>query len=282
MSSVRWNIMKDDVELSTTLLIGAGLQSLLVLFLPPYVAILPACLLLLYRVASTYLMTLGLVQNPRLKKITKGRLWATYPDLDGSSTESPPENNVVLFILGARSNHPLGRSAPEFQELAVHFHAMWKEAEENRELYGLANPSVRNRLNQSYLFIDLGKTFPLMSTEQASGNILVTLSYWKSIEHLHAFARGPAHRRGWDWMNKKVDKSPTIGIMHETYSTPYRHWENVYANMTPFGFAQTKHLVHDKEEESNGSWKLVDAKIETRGPRLGGMYTRMGRKEVQA
>ncbi|MCJ1438082.1 hypothetical protein MMC27_007469 [Xylographa pallens] len=265
MSSVMWTIMKDEAELSTLLLIGAGLQSLLVLLLPAYVAILPACLLLFYRAASTYLITLGLLPNPRLEGVVKGKLWAVHPDPDGSSTEKTPRNNVVLFVLGARSNHPLGRFSPEFKEMGAHFQAMWKDAEENRELYGY-----------------LGKTFPLISAEQASGNVLVTLSYWKSIEHLHAFARGPAHRAGWDWTNKKIYKNPNIGIMHEAYSAPDGHWENIYANFRPFGFAQTKYLVHDTEEESGESRKLVDAKIETHGPRLGGMYTRLGRKEVQA
>ncbi|MCJ1382838.1 hypothetical protein MMC17_005951 [Xylographa soralifera] len=263
MTSVKWTIMKDEAELSTLLLIGAGLQSLLVLLLPAYVAILPACLLLLYRAASTYLSTLGLIPNPRLEGVVKGKLWAAYPGPDGGSTKSSPRNNVVLFVLGARSNHPSGRSFPEFKEMGVHFNTMWKEAEENRELYGY-----------------LGKTLPLIGAEQASGNVLVTLSYWKSIEHLHAFARGPAHRAGWDWMNKRVNNSPYLGIMHETYLAPYGQWENVYANFRPFGFSQTKHLVHDSKEESGGSQKLVDVKIETRGSRLGGMYTRMGRTEV--
>ena len=96
--------MKDEAELSTLLLVGAGLQSLLVLFLPAYVAILPACLLLFYRAASTYLMTLGLIHNPRLDGVVKGKLWASYPDPNGDSIEKAPKNSVVLFILGARSN----------------------------------------------------------------------------------------------------------------------------------------------------------------------------------
>ncbi|MCJ1285888.1 hypothetical protein MMC26_005230 [Xylographa opegraphella] len=262
MSSVKWAIMKDEAELSTLLLIGAGLQSLLVLLLPAYVAILPACLLLLSRAASTYLSTLGLISNPRLEGVSKGKIWAAYPDPKGDSTERAPKNNVVVFVLGARSNHPLGRFSPEFREMGKYFQSMWKEAEENRELYGY-----------------LGKTFPLTSAEQGSGNVLLTLSYWKSIEHLHAFARGPTHRAGWDWMNKQLKNSHSLGIMHETYMAPYGHWENVYANFRPFGFAQTKHLVHNTKTESGESRKLVGAQIETRGTRLGGMYTRMGRKE---
>ena len=104
MPSITLNIIKDEAELSTWLLIGAGLQSLLVLLLPAYVAVLPACLLLFYRAASTYLMTLGFISNPRLDGVGKGKLWAAFPDPDGESNEKTPKSSVVLFVLGARSN----------------------------------------------------------------------------------------------------------------------------------------------------------------------------------
>ncbi|MCJ1391814.1 hypothetical protein MMC18_004681 [Xylographa bjoerkii] len=263
MSSVRWSIMKDEAELSTWLLIGAGLQSLLVLFLPLYVAIVPTCLFLLFRITTVLLITQGLMKNPRFENVTTEKLWAVPPSQDGSPDGAPPQSNMVLFVVGARSNHALGRSAPIFKEMGKYFFAMWEEAEANREQYGY-----------------LGKTFPLISTELASGNVMITLSYWKSIEHLHAFARGPAHRKGWDWLNKVARHDQSLGIMHEVYSAPYGHWENVYANFRPFGFAQTKYLVPSGKEGSDGATELVGARIETKGARMGGMNTRLGRKEV--
>lgn len=64
---------------------------------------------------------------------------------------------------------------------------------------------------------------------------VITLSYWKSMDHLHAFARGDAHRQGWDWWNKTVKEHDHLGIMHEVYAVPTSHWENIYVNMHPFG-----------------------------------------------
>ena len=109
MSSVYWNIMKDEAELSTWLLVGAGLQSLLVLFLPLYVAVVPTCSFLLYRITTTFLITQGLMNNPRLENVTAGKLWAVPPSLNGSPSVKSPQNNMVLFILGARSNQSVVR-----------------------------------------------------------------------------------------------------------------------------------------------------------------------------
>ena len=112
MSPVRWTIIKDEAELPTLLLVGAGLQSLLVLLLPLYIAVLPTCLLLLYRAASIYLITRGIIRNPRLENVTAGKLWAVPPSQDGIPCGKSPANAIVLFIVGARSNQSevMGRS----------------------------------------------------------------------------------------------------------------------------------------------------------------------------
>ena len=77
-----------------------------------------------------------------------------------------------------------------------------------------------------------------MPMATAGGNVLVTISYWKSIEHLHAFAHGPTHRLGWDWWAAQNKKYPHIGIMHETYGVPTGAWENIYQNFQPFGMGE--------------------------------------------
>ena len=85
--------------------------------------------------------------------------------------------------------------------------------------------------------IDLGKanTMPMAT---AGGNALMTISYWKDIEHLHAFAHGPTHRLGWDWWAAENKKYPHLGIMHETYAVPEGGWENIYHNFQPFGMGE--------------------------------------------
>ena len=56
------------------------------------------------------------------------------------------------------------------------------------------------------------------------------------MEHLQAFAIGPAHRKGWDLYTATTKQNPHIGIMHETYAVPKGYWETVYLNFKPFGF----------------------------------------------
>ena len=104
MSSSRLAVMKDAAELPTWLLIGAGLQSLLVLSLPLYVAIVPTCLFLLFRITTVLLIAQGVMKNPRLENITVGKSWAVPPSQDGSLDGPPAQSNVVLFVVGARAN----------------------------------------------------------------------------------------------------------------------------------------------------------------------------------
>lgn len=66
----------------------------------------------------------------------------------------------------------------------------------------------------------------------------VVLSYWKSVEGLHAFARGPAHREGWNWWSSTVHEHPHLGIMHEVYAAPPGAWENINVNFVPFGIGE--------------------------------------------
>ena len=63
---------------------------------------------------------------------------------------------------------------------------------------------------------------------------MVWISYWKDMDHLRAFAHGDAHRAGWDWYNA-FSGHLYIGIMHEIYSVPKGHWENIYHHFRPFG-----------------------------------------------
>lgn len=131
----------------------------------------------------------------------------------------------------------MGLFAPGFKTLGDYFQNMWKDAEANREKWGCEYwKSIRDRYGAD-LTIDLGKanTMPMAT---AGGNALVTISYWKDIEHLHAFAQGPTHRLGWDWWAAHNKAHPHIGIMHETYAVPKGSWENIYQNCHPIGMGE--------------------------------------------
>ena len=72
----------------------------------------------------------------------------------------------------------------------------------------------------------------------ANGIKTIHISYWKSIEHLHAFAHSPSHREGWAWWDEYRKHSSDIGIYHETYLSPAGHWETIYENCQPLGLGE--------------------------------------------
>jgi hypothetical protein len=66
------------------------------------------------------------------------------------------------------------------------------------------------------------------------------LQYWRSFEHLHAYAhaRTAAHLPAWAAFNRKVGSDGTVGIWHETYKVATGEYESVYGNMPLTGLAR--------------------------------------------
>lgn len=74
-------------------------------------------------------------------------------------------------------------------------------------------------------------------TRKASNgaNEFVMISYWRSIEDVHAYAYGPRHLEAWRWVEKTFPtrKRNYIGLMHEVYQVDGGMWEGVYSNFQP-------------------------------------------------
>ncbi len=68
----------------------------------------------------------------------------------------------------------------------------------------------------------------------------VTIQYWRSAEHLEAFARDASlpHHPAWRSFNKLVGGNGDVGIWHETYLVSAGRYETLYGNMPRFGLAQ--------------------------------------------
>jgi fumigallin biosynthesis monooxygenase-like protein len=68
---------------------------------------------------------------------------------------------------------------------------------------------------------------------------LLTIQYWRSFEHLHAYAsdRSMEHLPAWREFNRKVASNGDVGIWHETYLVKDGSYESVYNNMPVFGLA---------------------------------------------
>jgi hypothetical protein len=77
-------------------------------------------------------------------------------------------------------------------------------------------------------------------------NIGVIVQYWRSFEHLEAYARdqNQSHWPAWVAFNKRVGNSRgDVGIWHETYRVRAGEYECVYSGMPPFGLAKASATV---------------------------------------
>ncbi len=84
-----------------------------------------------------------------------------------------------------------------------------------------------------------------------SGGFLI-VQYWRSFEHLEAFASDPGdpHRPVWQRYWKRVGRDPRSGIWHETYLVRAGEYEAVYGNMPPHGLGAAAELVPASEDST--------------------------------
>ena len=80
----------------------------------------------------------------------------------------------------------------------------------------------------------------------------VIVQYWRSFEHLEAFARDADDPHLAVWRNywRRVGKSDRTGIWHETYLVRAGEYEAIYGNMRPFGLGKAGRLVPLSESSS--------------------------------
>lgn len=74
----------------------------------------------------------------------------------------------------------------------------------------------------------------------------VIVQYWRSFEHLEAYARDPdqLHWPAWTDFNKRVGATRgDVGIWHETYKVRAGEYECVYSGMPRFGLAKAADVV---------------------------------------
>jgi hypothetical protein len=72
------------------------------------------------------------------------------------------------------------------------------------------------------------------------------VQYWRSFEHLEAYARDPdqSHWPAWTDFNKRLGKSRgDVGIWHETYRVRAGEYECVYSGMPLYGLARASSMV---------------------------------------
>lgn len=129
----------------------------------------------------------------------------------------PNDEGMVVFLIGARANR--------WWQLPI--------------VFGVARAMARmmRELRQDP---DAG----LLGFESYGGRTTLMVQYWRSLEHLHAYAHDKEreHVRGWRaWVRRW--SSGAMGIWHETYLVPAGAFEAVYHHMPPFGLGKVLPLV---------------------------------------
>lgn len=137
--------------------------------------------------------------------VVKGRMTATL------------EGDFMVFMIGMRFN----------KLWAIH---QWLPI-------FLAMPRM---LQELYSHPELG----LLHHEMWVGRTIILVQYWRSKEQLLAYAKNKnaQHLPAWRAFNQAVGANGSVGIWHESYQATNGTYENIYANMPPFGLGKAGRL----------------------------------------
>jgi hypothetical protein len=128
------------------------------------------------------------------------------------------EGDFVVFIIGARINS------------------------KRHALKVLVDLGGRRGMNHMLKYLTQHPEKGLLGYETCGFTII---QYWRSFEHLEAFARDKddPHLDVWRSYWKRVGKDTRAGIWHETFLVRDGEYETIYANMAPRGLGKASTLV---------------------------------------
>jgi hypothetical protein len=128
------------------------------------------------------------------------------------------EGDFVVFLIGPRINSKL-HALKAFKDLGG-----------------------RRGLNHMLTYLMQHPEKGLLGYEQAG---MTTIQYWRSFDHLEAFAKDKddPHLEVWRNYWKRVGKDSRTGIWHETFLVRAGEFEAVYTNTPPHGLAKASSLV---------------------------------------
>jgi Domain of unknown function (DUF4188) len=115
-----------------------------------------------------------------------------------------------------------------------------------------------NRFWKFHKWIPIASTLPKMIKELSmnpdngflgyemyGGLSPIIVQYWRSFEHLEAYAkdRNGVHYPTWKAFNKKISNNGDVGIWHETYKVNEGDYECIYNNMPKHGLGKVAELI---------------------------------------
>ncbi|OGM47956.1 hypothetical protein ABOM_002776 [Aspergillus bombycis] len=253
---------RDNLTLSTWLLLGGLLQGLAVMVFSTY-ALIPTILILLYRTTDHLLMAANITRNRYMDGVIQTKFSAQAPNTDGTFGKELASESIVVFHLGARSNHPLGLLAPGFPELNRQVIAMNREMNSNPVKYGLLGSSA------------------WIKQDDSAGNDVMSIYYLRDYDALHRFAHGSLHVEGMRWWTEIVKDHPHIAIYHETYIVPKGKWENIYINSKPTGMGETWFPVVEEGKGESGVSRFVRPIVDARHPALRSAARRLAMRQLE-
>ncbi|KAF2009059.1 hypothetical protein BU24DRAFT_497613 [Aaosphaeria arxii CBS 175.79] len=252
---------------TTQLLLGGLTFNLLSTFLlTPRISLLLTTTLLFLRFIPTLLVAAGKLPNDELDAVVRGKRTVVFPssethndngDGENKTTLSPSNKGLTVLILGTRISHPLGILAPGVAETGHFFTSLLADLDAERD----AGVSDNGWLGGSLVT-------GTPTTPGGNPGHLSVIGYFRSVEDLHAFAQGKAHREAWTWWNRNAGKMPHLGVYHEIYDVPAKHWEAVYLQTPRLGLGATKVRGGDGvlrnvglEDAGRGVWKTSSGRM---------------------
>jgi hypothetical protein len=135
------------------------------------------------------------------------------------------EGDFVVFIIGARPD--------------------WR-----RPIRSLKDLGGRNGMPQMLKYLSEHPEKGFLGYQNLG--IFSNVQYWRSFEHLEAFARDDSdpHLQAWRNYWKRVGTDPRSGIWHETFLVRGGEYEAVYGNMPAFGLAKATEHVPISEDST--------------------------------
>ena len=154
----------------------------------------------------------------RETQLERPTLEGTMKEVNQGRWTAEIEGDFVVFLIGARVNKP------------------WQLVRILRDLGG------RRGMNHMLKYLTEHPEKGLLGYETMG---IVNVQYWRSFEHLEAFAKNndDPHLSAWRNYWKRVGKDDRAGIWHETFLVRDGEYEAVYGNVPARGLGKASTLV---------------------------------------
>jgi hypothetical protein len=174
-SSLHSSIVRDQLTTGTWISLGAVVQGLAFMSLGR-LSLIPALLVVLLGALDRFAILAGLKHNHFLDKVIMQKFSAQFPNEEGHYGNQPSAKDVVVFIIGTRTNHPLGVLAPGTSTIFAYFKGMEQDLRAHADQFGF-----------------LGMRTCLDASERGTGSEVVSVCYFRTVVRSNLVCRMDVH-----------------------------------------------------------------------------------------